>query len=230
MKTAYWLAGVVLCSGIALAQDASGHWQGKIKMGEDKYVGVTVDLARNPQGAWIGSMSVAASTTVDVPLANVSVQGADVQFAADLPMRATFAGKLAGDAISGTAKNAEGETMFQLTRAGEANVKTAPVSTALGKEFEGEWEGSFTSDGKTRKVGLRLANGADRKGIATLIAGEQRMELPASSVVQTGRQLSIEVRAVSGSYRGTLGENGEIAGEWTEPGKKLPLTFKGAAK
>ncbi|HJZ98355.1 MAG TPA: hypothetical protein VKE70_17715 [Candidatus Solibacter sp.] len=230
MKAAYWLAGMAMCGGIALAQDASGHWQGKIKMGEDKYLGVTVDLARNPQGAWIGSMSVTASTTVDVPLANLSVQGADVQFAADLPMRATFAGKLAGDTISGTAKNAEGETTFQLTRAGEAHVTAAPLSTALAKEFLGEWESSVTSDGRTRRVGLRLANGGDGKGTATLIAGEQRMEFPASSVIQTGKELSIEVRAISGAYRGTLGDNGEIAGEWTETGKKLPVIFKRVAK
>jgi len=230
MKTAYWLVGVALCSGIAFAQDASGHWQGKIKMGEDKYLGITVDLARNPQGAWIGSMSVTGSTTLDVPLANVGVQGGDVQFAADLPMRATFAGKLTGDTISGTAKNPDGETTFQLTRAGEANVKTAPTSTALGKEFQGEWESTITSDGRTRKVGLRLANGADGTGAATLIAGEQRMEFPASSVIQSGKELSVEVRAISGSYRGTLGDNGEIAGEWAETGKKLPVTFKRVVK
>jgi hypothetical protein len=36
----------------------------------------------------------------------------------------------------------------------------------------------------------------------------------------------LEVRAVSGTYRGTMGDNGEIAGEWSEGGNKAPVVFK----
>jgi hypothetical protein len=34
---------------------------------------------------------------------------------------------------------------------------------------------------------------------------------------------------VSGKYSGTLGANGEIAGEWSQGQRTVPLTFKRAA-
>jgi len=181
----------------------AGHWEGKVKMGENKELPLAVDLANDAAGGWIGSMSIHGSTSRDVPI-KVSVTGTTVQFAADLPQRTTFEGKLAADgaSIAGTAKNADGETTFQLTRSGEANVKTVTPSTAVAREFEGEWEATVDSGGRVRKVGLRLANGPDGKGTAVLIAGEQRMEIPASTVIQNGKDLSLEVRAVSGSFRG----------------------------
>jgi len=37
------------------------------------------------------------------------------------------------------------------------------------------------------------------------------------------------VRAVAGSYRGTIGAGGELAGEWKERTVAFPLTFKRAA-
>jgi hypothetical protein len=163
---------------------------------------------------------------VDVPLA-VTVSGDTVRFTADLPMRSTFEGKLAADGaiIAGAAKSADGETTFQLTRSGEANVKQVAESTAIGKEFEGEWEATVDSGGRVRKVGMRLANDAG-KGKATLIAGEQRMEIPVTTVTAKGKELALDVRAISGSFRGVLQENGEISGEWTEPGNKMTVVFK----
>src|SRR5690242_17381426 len=152
------------CAAFAQA----GHWQGTVKMGENKNLPLIVDLAKNAQGVWIGSMSIPGSSTVDVPIV-VTVASDTVRFSADLPMRATFEGKLAADgaSIAGTAKNADGDTTFQLTRSGEANVKQAAESTAIGKEFEGEWEATVESNGRVRKVGMRLANEAG-KGKATL--------------------------------------------------------------
>jgi hypothetical protein len=213
----------------ALGWGQSGHWQGTVKMGENRNLPIVVDLARNGQGTWIGSISVTGSSSVDVPMANVSVSEGTVRFTADLPQRAPFEGKLSADgaSISGTAKNTEGETTFQLARAGEANVKVAEASTALPKEFEGEWEATVDSGGRVRKVGLKLANSAEGKGTAILIAGEQRMQIPASTVAVRGKQLSVDVRAISGGYRGTLGDSGDITGEWTEGGgNRMPVTFK----
>jgi hypothetical protein len=111
-------------------------------------------------------------------------------------------------------------------RAGEANVKTADPSTTIPKEFEGEWEAVVDSGGRVRKVGLRMSNGSDGKASAVLIAGEQRTEIPASTVVVKGTELTLEVRAISGNYRGALTESGEISGEWTERGNRTAVAFK----
>jgi hypothetical protein len=223
--TAMKTIALALLSAAAWAQ--AGHWQGTIKMGENRNLPITVDLAKNADGSWIGSMSVTGSTSVDVP-ATVTVNGAAVRFVANLPQRATFEGKLSDDGatITGTAGNADGDTSFQLTRSGDPNVKLPPASTPLPKEFEGQWEGSIDAGGTVRKVGLKLVNGADGKGTAVLIAGEQHMEIPAATVTAKGKELTLDVRAVSGSYRGTLGDNGEIAGEWTQGPTHAPVTFK----
>src|SRR5690349_17610055 len=95
---------LLLFAAAAFAQ--AGHWQGTVKMGENKNLPLTVDLMKNAQGAWIGSLSIPGSTTADVPIA-VTVDGNTVRFTADLPMRATFEGKLAADGatIAGAARN-----------------------------------------------------------------------------------------------------------------------------
>ncbi|MBZ5626697.1 MAG: hypothetical protein LAQ69_49665 [Acidobacteriia bacterium] len=224
-------AGLALWGAVGLAQTASkpaGHWQGKIQI-PDHELGIAVDLAQSPKGAWIGSMSVTGSTSIDVPLAGIAIEGTAVRFAASLPQRASFDGHLSADgsSLSGTASSAAGEAPFQLTRNGEANVSVPPPSSALSKEFEGAWEGTIDADGKVRRVALKLSPAAGGTAMAILIAVDQgNLEIPVSTVTIKDKQLQLEARAVSGTYRGTLGESGDIAGEWSQGPTRVPLTFK----
>src|SRR5205085_9918781 len=104
---------------------------------------------------------------------------------------------------------AEGGVPFQLARSGEADVKVPPASSALSKEFEGTWEGSFTSGGKVRRIALKLTPAADGTAKATLISVDKgNMEIPVTTVTLQGRQLELQARAVGGTYRGTLGAGG----------------------
>jgi hypothetical protein len=210
------------------APQTAGHWQGKIQI-PDHELGVTVDLARNPKGAWIGSMSITGSTSIDVPLSSITVEGAAVRFAANLPQPASFDGRVSpdGSSLSGKASNADGEAPFQLTRNGEPNVVVPPPSSAMSKEFEGAWEGVLDAGGKTRRIGLKLAAAADGTAEATLIAVDQgSMEIPVTTVTIKDKQLKLEVRTVSGTYSGALGGSGEITGEWAQGPGRFPLTFK----
>jgi hypothetical protein len=209
----------------------AGHWQGKIQI-PDHELGVTVDLARNPKGTWIGSISITGSTSIDVPLSSITVDGAAVRFAANLSRPASFDGRVSADgaSLSGKASNADGEVPFQLTRNGEANVAVPPPSSALSKEFEGAWEGALDAGGTTRRIGLKLAPAVDGTASATLIAVDQgNVEIPVTTVTINDKQLQLEVRTVSGTYSGTLGGNGEISGEWSQGPGHFPLTFKRVA-
>lgn len=227
---ATFFAASLLCAA-AFAQpgpQAAGHWEGKIQIPEHE-LNVSVDLDRNPQGAWIGSMTVTGSTSVDVPLTTVSVDGASVKFTAYLPKPATFQGKLSEDArtLAGTAVNDSGEAPFQLTRSGDAKVKLPPPSSALSKEFDGLWQGALNVNGNVLHVGMKFAAGADGKATATLISYDQgNLEIPADTVTINGKDLDVNVRAISGNYKGTLGASGEIAGQWTQGPGTLPLTLK----
>src|SRR5207302_6055545 len=138
-------------------------------------------------------------------LNTITVEEPAVRFSANLPDKASFDGQLSadGNGLSGKASSAAGEAPFVLTRSGEANVKTPPPSSALAKEFEGLWEGTLTSGGKTRRVGMKLAPAADGAATAILIAYDQgNQEIPATTVTIQDKQLVVEVKSVSGTYRG----------------------------
>src|SRR5712692_6113805 len=219
-------AGLAVLGAIGLAQTASkaaGHWQGKIAI-PNRELEFTLDIARSPKGVWIGSMSVMGSTAIDVPLSSITVEDTAVRFTASLPDRASFDGKLSPDAnsLTGTATNAAGEAPFQLTRNREANVKVPPPSSALSKEFEGSWEGTLEVGEKVLRIGLKVSAAADGTATATLISVDQgNQEIPVTTVTIKGKELQLEARAVSGTYRGTLGANGGIAGEWAQGPKRL---------
>jgi len=224
-------AGLAVFAAVGMAQTdskAGGHWEGTIQMPK-RELGFSVDLAKNAQGAWIGSMSMAGSSAIDVPLDSVAVEGMAVRFTASLPEHTSFDGNLSVDAnsLSGTASNAVGGVPFQLARNGDANVKVPRPSSALSKEFEGAWEGTHEVDGKVRRVGLKVWPAANGTAAAKLIVIEQgNMEIPATTVTINGQELQMELRAVSGTYRGTLGAGGEIAGEWSEGPTHFVLTFR----
>jgi hypothetical protein len=232
MKNICFAAVLAALTTAGFAQSAAkpaAHWQGTVKM-PNRELPITLDLAQNSQGAWIGSISVTGSSSIDVPLNNVRVEDNAVSFAASLPMPANFNGRLSadGNALAGTASSAEGETTFQLARAGEATVKLPPASSKLSKEFEGTWEGTITSDGNSRRVAAKLTAAPDGTAIATLISVDKGMEFSVTTVTINGNALQLEARAISGKYHGTLGADGTITGEWTEGRGAIPLNLKRA--
>lgn len=213
------------------AAGPSGHWEGKIRMPE-RELGFAVDLAQGPTGAWTGSLTIQGAAAVDVPLTDISVKETTVRFTASLPGTTSFEGNLSADASSLTGKvsNVEGAVPFELTRSGEASVKLPKASSALSKDFEGTWEGAVAADGNTRRIVLKISAAPDGTATAVLISVDKgNAEIPVTTVTLKGRELELEARAVGGTYRGTLGANGEIAGEWTEKTTRIPLTFKRAA-
>lgn len=202
----------------------AGHWKGKIAIPEHE-LPITVDLAQNAKGVWIGSISVTGSTAVDVPMSSVTVEDAAVKFTAGLPEQASFDGRLSddGSSLAGNAASSAGEAPFQLARDGEAKVSVPPPSSKLTKEFEGSWEATIDSGGQTRKVSIKLSPAAD--GTATAVLSG-RQQIPVTTVTIKDKELQMEARAVSGTFHGTLGTGGEITGEWTERSNHIPLTFK----
>ncbi|HEY2905358.1 MAG TPA: hypothetical protein VGJ29_05610 [Vicinamibacterales bacterium] len=206
--------------------DPSGHWEGKIQIPNHE-LAVAVDLAKTAAGEWIGSVSIPDSVT-DVPLSDIAVNGQAVRFSAALPGKTTFDGSLsAASGVSGTVSNVEGGVPFQLTRAGDASVKLPPASSVLPKAFDGTWEGVVDKDGKSRRVLIRLWPAADGTALAAVVAVDQgNLEIPVTTVTVHDNELALDVRAVSGTYRGTLGADGAITGEWREHSTRMALTVR----
>ena len=228
-------AGVVslLLGTLGLAQkspNATGHWEGRIKIPNGEY-SISVDLAKTAKGAWIGSITVLHSFAVDVPLRAISVDGPEVRFAADLPDKSAFEGRLVkdGKSILGKVTSATGQPEFQLTKYGQARVKLPPPSSPLPAKMEGTWEGTVGEE--QWLVRLKLSHAADGTGTGVMVdVGHENKHLPLTTVMFKNNEFEFEVRSVSGSYRGTLGADGKIAGEYKPGnGQRMPLTFKHVA-
>ena len=209
------VVAIVLISAVSLAQaaqDATGHWQGNIKLPDREY-NLTLDLAKNPKGRWIGSVTFLNSNIVDVPVNGIVANGTALRFTVSIPEKYTFDGRLSADSgnISGKVTSATGQPEFHFKRSGTANVKVPPASSTLPKKFEGVWEGALNGQGKP--VRLKLSRAAD--GTATAVftdVDQDRMQIPATTVIVKDNELQLEARSISGTYRGTLSTSGEILG------------------
>ena len=216
----------LLSFGAQLVAGFAGRWEGLIRIPE-RELGITLDLAKTAAGNWIGSISVPLSTSIDVPLGNISIDGTTVRFTATLPAKASFDGVLTAEGtIAGTVSSVEGRTTFELARKGAPRVVLPPPSSALPKEFSGAWEGTIERGGRATRVGITLSSAPD--GAATGVLAAAGSEIPLTTVTIAGADVRFESRAVSGTYVGTLGPAGEIAGEWTERSLRAPLILRRA--
>jgi hypothetical protein len=205
---------------------AAGHWEGKIEI-PDHPMPMTVDLAKDANGAWIGTMTVVGTTSVDVPLSGVTVDDSTVRFAARLPEEASFEGHVTGGNFTGTATNPQGSAPMQLSRNGEAKVNLPPPSSPLAKPFAGDWQGTIETQAGQLHLVLKLAAAADGTAIATLVSVDQKnAQIPIQAVTIHDHALQLESRSLSSRYSGTLGANGEIVGAWSQGPKSVPLNFK----
>lgn len=210
------------------AAGPAGHWEGRILIPE-REMAVTVDLATGPTGAWIGSLSVPGSTSIDVPLDGIIVNDTSVRFSAALPGATTFEGTLSADgaSLTGNVANHEGAVPFRLARTGEPKVVVPAPSSTSSREFEGRWEGLVEVGGKRMRLLLQMSSAPDGTARATLTNLDKgSVEIPASTVTIQGKQLDLDIRAIGGSYRGTLAPGGEIGGELTQQSVRVALTFK----
>ena len=93
-------AGLLSSAAPLIAQDASGHWEGKIDLGPQS-LDVMVDLT-NDSGSWSGTIDIPAQGAKGLPLGGFVVDGDKVQFAIEgIPGNPTFAGSLTEDEITG---------------------------------------------------------------------------------------------------------------------------------
>jgi hypothetical protein len=207
----------------------AGHWEGSIQA-LNQAVDLSADLARNPAGIWIGSLSVPMANAIDLPLTDISVQDNAVRFAiADFPGKPAFEGKLSADGneLAGNATNPNGVVPFKLLRKGEANVKLPTPSTAMSADFEGTWNGTIDASQAVLRVVVKLSRAGDGSATGIMISVDQGgQEVPMSTVTIQGKQLQFEMRAVGGMFRGTLGANGEITGTFAQGAARLPMALK----
>ena len=221
-----FLGGAAL---LAAQSDMKGHWSGAL----DTPVGsitMEVDLD-HPASGWIGSVSIPAQNATGIPLEAISFSDGKGTFRfKGAPGSPTFTGTLSADgkSLDGEFSQGPGTIPLKLTRTGEAKVELAKPSPPVTTEFLGRWEG--TIEGPGLHVVLTIANGKDGAEAEMVSVDQGNAQIPVSTVTQTGKKLTLQVKVVGGGYEGEMNADGtQLTGTWTQLGNGMPLNLKKAA-
>ena len=101
----------------------------------------------------------------------------------------------------------------------------AMLLAAAPPDLTGDWQGKLAVDAKNSlTVRFTFTKGANGAYTAVLNSPDNSAvkNTAVSGVTWDGTNLKLTVPTLQGSYAGKLA-NGAIAGEWTQPGGKLPL-------
>jgi hypothetical protein len=230
------LAVIALLSGSggAAAQSTpagSGHWEGAITV-QGKDLRLAIDLVARTADKWEGAASFPDMNASGLVLTAIAVKGEAVTFVVKgVPGDPTFKGTLSKDAktLAGDFVQGPMAGTFTLAWKSEAKLEAPPKNAALGKDFEGTWDGALEVNGIKLRLTLKLAN-VDGAATGSLISLDQgNAEIPLSVIEQTNAHLKFTVPAVGGSYDGDLKE-GQLAGTWTQGPGSTPLSFTKSVK
>jgi len=210
-----------LASSVLHAQ--TGHWEGTIQAAE-KSVNIEFDLTKNG-----GTFNLPARNLKALPLSNVALNGTAVTFEIKGDGGGVFQGTVSADgkSIEGTFSMRGPQPMeipFTLKRTGDARIEAPPKSAPIGKELEGKWVGKLEVGGKQKQIGLTLTNHSDASSTGNLTS--DGIEIAIGSIVQKGRDLTLDLKNIGGSYSGTLRDDGTIVGTWTQTPFIGPLVFR----
>ena len=214
--------------------DPSGHWEGAIKTPEMS-IAIVVDLTRTASNELAGTISVPPQNLKGFPLVIETTEGRSLSFRfRGAPGSRQFQGTLSEDGASIAGNFTQGGyTMpFVLSRKGAAMIEAPVKSAAVGKELEGPWSATLdgASNGDPRRIVLTLSNQPDGTSTGTVFNSPEDLEIPIASITQKDSTVTLDLKAVGGSYSGTVNADGsELKGTYIQGTTVLPLTFRRAA-
>jgi len=229
------IALILLFACAARAQggsDPSGHWEGGIETPEGS-IGVVVDLTKDSAGQLAGTIGVPPQNLRGFPLVIESADGRAITFRfKGTPGNRVFQGVVAEDGTSMSGEFIQsGFTMrFALARKGAAQIDTPIRSAPISKNLEGPWsatlEGTY-QNGIKRTVVLTLSNQPDGSSTGTIFNSGEGLEVPIASITQDASTITLDLRAVGGTFSGKVNTEGtEIVGSFIQGTAVLPLTFR----
>src|SRR5215831_3510224 len=98
------------------------------------------------------------------------------------------------------------------------------------RDIAGDWQGTIGE--QKRRLVVRIAAADDDGWKATFHPIDQTAQpIPIDSVVLEDHSLKLTIKAIQGSYEGTIsGDANSIIGTWTAQGKSLSLELQRATK
>jgi hypothetical protein len=214
------------------AADPSGHWVGSIEI-PHRTIDFQADFAKNSSGQMVGAITGRwdDGDGFPFPLNRIVVDGNSVTFYARSDQ--SFHGVLLGGGkmMSGTTTLDGYELPFGMERTGDAQLAPGPTSAAVGKELEGDWNGTLEIGGRQFHFVLTMVNQPDGTAMARIVDLDEGGLVIPVVVRQQASHVSYESRGVRTSYTGELNAAGtELAGTWTQRDVSVPLSFYRAVK
>jgi len=229
MNPRFLLAAGVVWASLACAQTGpAGHWEGTFTV-DSRAIGLTLDLAQDASTKWIASMGVPAQNATGLVITELAVNGNSVKFLGVELMMSRFDLTLGAEGkMKGTITGRQNSTPIEFTRTGEAKVELIPPSPAVGKELEGDWEGSLQMPNATFRIIVHFRNQVDRTVAATIDTPQTGgMGLPLNQVVQKGPDVTFGVKIAHASFAGKLNQEAtELAGEFRHEEDGWPLMLR----
>ncbi len=230
MKLALTLffAGAMLCRA---EETVAGRWKGKIQI-PDRELKLIVDLAQDSGGTWNGSIIIPGLNVKGASLADITLQGSDISFSIKSVLVSQDSGPVKLDGhftgvaiLVGNFLQGGNSAPFTLRKIGPAQVETAPRSTSVAKEFEGEWKGEYELFGYKRQVSLKLASHPDAGATAEFVViGKRVNNLPVGLITQEGDSITVDSHETDLSYEGRLLKD-ELVGAIIQAGSETPLVL-----
>lgn len=225
LACALWLAPAAMLA----AANPAGVWEGTLSTPNGD-IGFVFNLHRDGE-TWAAEMDIPAQGVSELPLNNVKVDGATVSFPIPGPGDPHYEGKLSEDGKTISGNFLQGGTSIPLELKWKSEPKTvvkAPANSGEVQILEGIWEGTLDANGTELRLRFNFTKNADGSITGTIDSLDQGANgIPITTISRTGDAVKVEVKAVGGSYEGTLDkEASAMKGTWSQGGGSLPLTIQ----
>lgn len=212
----------------------AGRWEGSVQIPGNAF-NLILDLDQPNGRDWIGSVIIPGLGVKGASLTELTIN--------DSAISGTINGALTGPRTGNTSIKAsltsdgqlKGEMLaagnsapFALRKTGAPQVDLPRKSTAVSKDFVGEWKGDYEMDGYARHVTLTLANNESNGATAQLtVVGKRTNKPTVDLVLEENGFLTIQAHDFGITYEGRLSkELDSIKGTFTLGPFELPLTLR----
>ena len=213
------------------AEISEGRWEGAAHV-PGLELTLIIDLTSGGSG-WSGAITIPQLGVRGAELTDIVVSGSDLTCAIKSALAdkqtgpARFKGHLSANGdLTGDFTQAGNTAPFVLAKTGLPQIEAPARSTAIAKEFEGVWKGSYELLGYPRTVSLKLHNrGAEGASAEFVIVGRKENRLPVNLITQQGSFLSVNSGETGVSFEGRL-ENNELHGTILQGPLEIPVTLQ----
>jgi len=213
------LAGSI--AGSALAEDAVGHWVGKVTSPIGVELTFAAHIKASPSGGLEGYAESPDQVLTPLPMTGVKATDRTLTFATP-GAKAVFTGAwdTAAKGWVGVLKQNDVEMPLTLVRG-------VPPPRPVVAGLDGDWSGVLAAPQGDLRIKLHVKTEADGTQALFESPDQSPMQLVAF-LTHTDDGVTVTLRGVGGFF-GKLSADGKLMeGEWRQGGGKLPLTLKRA--